>query len=62
MKACVNKSNCIGCGMCVSICPQVFSMDEDGTAKAVEGIVEESLIEDTNEAASQCPVAAIELE
>lgn len=27
MKAVVDKETCIGCGLCPSICPEVFSMD-----------------------------------
>jgi ferredoxin len=30
----VNKKKCIGCGLCVSIAPETFFMDDDGKAKA----------------------------
>ena len=34
MKAFVDKETCIGCGLCPSICPDVFAMDDDdGKAK-----------------------------
>jgi ferredoxin len=62
MKACVNKDSCIGCGLCESICPKVFFMDDDGKAKAVKDEVEASLISETEEAASSCPVGAIDIE
>ena len=29
MKAIVDKDTCIGCGLCPSICPEVFDMDDD---------------------------------
>jgi len=29
----IDKKKCIGCGACVSACPEVFSMGEDGKAK-----------------------------
>ncbi|MBU3804700.1 MAG: ferredoxin, partial [Candidatus Cellulosilyticum pullistercoris] len=29
MKAFVDKDTCIGCGLCPSICPDVFAMDDD---------------------------------
>ena len=32
MNATVN-SNCIGCGLCVSICPEVFEIGDDGLAQ-----------------------------
>jgi ferredoxin len=62
MKACVNKDSCIGCGLCESISPKVFFMDDDDKAKAVEGEVEASLISEAEEAASSCPVGAIHIE
>lgn len=62
MKACVDKENCIGCGLCAALSPKVFFMDDDGKAKAVEGNLEESQIEAAKDAADQCPVSAIEVE
>lgn len=59
MTAHVNE-NCIGCKVCVGICPEVFSMTEKGTAKAsgdISGEQEDSV----REAADSCPVDAIEL-
>jgi ferredoxin len=29
----VNKEKCIGCGYCVSVCPEVFELGEDGKSK-----------------------------
>ena len=37
MKAKVNE-NCIGCGLCNSICPQVFTMTDEGVATASSDI------------------------
>jgi ferredoxin len=33
MKALVDKSGCIACGMCVSICPDAFQIGSDGLAE-----------------------------
>lgn len=35
MKYRVNDQ-CIGCGLCAGICPEVFSMTDEGVAKAIE--------------------------
>ncbi|MGN0508545.1 MAG: ferredoxin, partial [Ruminococcus sp.] len=40
MKAEVNE-NCIGCGLCNSICPEVFTMTDEGVATASPDISEE---------------------
>ena len=34
MKATVDKSLCIGCGLCADACPEVFEMDDDNKAQA----------------------------
>ncbi|MCI2113314.1 ferredoxin [Ruminococcus sp.] len=60
MKAEVNE-NCIGCGLCNSICPEVFTMTDEGVATASSDISEEQE-ESVQEAADSCPVDAIEVE
>ena len=45
MKANVDKDTCIGCGACPSICPEVFSMDDDGLAKAIDSEIPEDVQE-----------------
>ena len=59
MKYFVNES-CIGCGLCASTCQEVFSMNDAGTAVAIEGEVDDANLESAAEACSGCPVAAIE--
>ena len=39
MKAKVNE-DCIGCGLCNSICPEVFTMTDEGFARACSDIPE----------------------
>jgi ferredoxin len=29
----INKEKCIGCDYCVSVCPEVFELGEDGKSK-----------------------------
>lgn len=63
MKAHVDKDTCIGCGLCPSICPDVFVLeDEDGKAKAILPDVPDELKDDAEEAAASCPVEAITVE
>ena len=58
MKYKVNDS-CIGCGLCESTCPEVFSIQDD-VAVAIEGEVPESAMAAAAEAKEGCPVGAIE--
>jgi len=59
MKAVVDKNTCIGCGLCPSICPEVFSMDDDGLAVAIDEELDEGIIGSAKEAEESCPVSAI---
>jgi ferredoxin len=61
MKVKVNKDVCIGCGACNAICEDVFSMDDDGLAKADENKVNDNNKEDVVEASESCPTGAIEV-
>ena len=54
MDASVDKEKCIGCGACVSVCPDGFEMDDDG--KSIVKSTECSCLE---EGKSVCPVDAI---
>lgn len=60
MKAKVNE-DCIGCGLCNSICPEVFTMTDEVFARACSDIPEKQ-DELVKEAADSCPVSAIEVE
>ena len=60
MKVHVNAS-CISCGLCVSICPDVFHITEGGTAGGSSEEVPPELEAVVQEAADSCPVSAIEV-
>jgi ferredoxin len=51
----VDKNICIGCGVCVALCDQVFEMDKDGKAK----VKKQKDLPCVDEAINQCPVGAI---
>jgi len=58
MKVSINKEDCVGCGLCVDDCTDVFEMQEDVAAVKVEE-VPENLVNAVKEAAENCPVDAI---
>jgi ferredoxin len=62
MKAIVDKDTCIGCGLCPSVCPEIYQMEDDGKAVASEEEVPEDLKDSAREGAEQCPVDAIAIE
>ena len=59
MKYVVNDG-CIGCGLCASTCPEVFSMGDDGFAVATLEEVPEEVLGSAEEAKDGCPVGVIE--
>ena len=62
MKAKVDKDTCIACGLCPSICEEVFQIGDDGKAEAKVEEVPKEYEEEAQEAADSCPVAAISVE
>ena len=62
MKARVDKDTCIGCELCTQICPDVFSMDDDGKSVAISGDIPKELEDDAVEARDACPVSAIDID
>lgn len=59
MKYYVNE-NCIGCGLCPSLCPDVFTMTDTGVAVAIESDVPKESEKEAKNAMESCPVEAIE--
>ena len=59
MKATIDKVGCISCGLCASICPQVFRMGEDGRAEVYVDPIPESVEDAAMEARDNCPVSVI---
>jgi len=62
MKVCVDPDVCVGTGSCVSICPQVFEIGDEGVAVAKMDDIPDELAEACREAVESCPVDAIEVE
>lgn len=55
-------SDCISCGACEVVCPQVFRMNQYAIAEAYLNPVPQDAETSTKVAAKNCPVAAIILE
>ena len=53
------NENCIGCGLCTGIAPDVFQLGDSGLAEAVAEASDEAAAEEAKES---CPAQAIEEE
>lgn len=61
MKLVINEDECIGCGTCSEVCPEVFQMNEEKEKSEViqpEGGPTDCI----NEAIDACPVSCIQWE
>lgn len=56
----VDENLCIGCGTCVSLCPQSFKMNERHKSEPIEPPGDP--VEKIQEAVEACPAQAISLE
>ena len=59
MKVGVDDQRCRGHGVCVTLCPQVFTLAEDGYSVAENPNVPEGLESAVREAIDCCPEQAI---
>ena len=58
MRAKIHKDICIGCGMCASICPEVFVIQDDEKAEVIAETTPANA-DSVGAAMENCPVAAI---
>ena len=60
MKLQVDKNKCLGCGMCISLCPAVFEL-KNGKSQIKEKANLEKSKKCIKEAAENCPAGAIKI-
>ena len=59
----VDQWVCVGCGVCASLCPDVFEMNEEGRSRVrVIIIQDEEVYERVVNVAKDCPVGVITIE
>ena len=56
-KITVDQELCIGCGVCTSLCPEVFELQNNGKAEVIN---EDNC--DCEDVVNNCPVGAIKTE
>lgn len=61
MHAMVEQKTCIQCGLCPSLCPQVFSLEPGEPAQAITEEIPVEWQVACQEAADNCPVDAIDI-
>jgi len=59
MKAAIDRDGCISCGLCASICSEVFRMGDDGPAEVYVDEVPDGAQDCAKEAEESCPVSVI---
>jgi ferredoxin len=59
MKPVVDRTLCIGCGLCAQLAPEVFRIAEDGVAYVIDEEPPAEAYDDVQACIEICPVSAI---
>lgn len=57
----VIRDKCIGCGLCISICPEVFEMEDDAISHVKDANGDKKYPKQVKESVDSCPTQAIEM-
>lgn len=57
----LDSDKCCGYGMCTELCPEVFSLDENGFVVANRTEIPDELVPATEDAAASCPEKVLRL-
>lgn len=61
MKAYVDQDGCISCGLCIDVCPEVFSYNEDEKSEPIKDEIPDDALDAAVEARDGCPVSVIDI-
>jgi ferredoxin len=61
MKIQLDTAKCIGLGLCESLAPDHFEIQDDSTLLVTKGVVSEADSESVRAAVAACPTAALSL-
>ncbi|CAB1238902.1 Ferredoxin [Ruminococcaceae bacterium BL-4] len=62
MKAKLDRSGCISCGLCAEACPEVFRIANDGVAEVYQEDIPAGIKDKAVKAQEGCPVSVITVE
>jgi len=62
MKAYVDREKCISCGLCESLCPDVFELDEESISVVIVDEIPADSESCAIDAQEQCPTEAISVD
>jgi len=61
MKILLDRAKCTGLGICESLAPDVFEVDENGDLVMLTDVVPDGLLDDVEAAIAGCPTEALRL-
>ncbi|WP_106399815.1 ferredoxin [Actinocorallia populi] len=59
MRVTIDDDNCRGHGVCCTVCPDVFDINDDGYAEVLLDVIPAGLEDSVRKAAANCPERAI---